>query len=86
MGAQPARDFIGWFSGTLAPLANLSQLQTLDLAGHWKYGSQLEGQFPNFVGRQPGSHVIGGTGELQPLQNLNQLTSLNLEGCYRLTG
>ena len=48
--------------------------------------SLLVSQFPNFVGAQLRSSLIGGLGDLQALQNLNQLTELNLERCGNLTG
>ena len=72
--------------GTLAPLAGLSQLQTLNLSGALGHRMKFEGQILNLYGHNQGLTGLVETGDLQPLQNLNLLTYLNLERCYGLTG
>ena len=72
--------------GTLAPLAGLSQLQTLNLSGRFGHPMKFEGQILNLCGRNFALTRLVETGDLQPLQNLNQLTDLNLAYCKNLIG
>ena len=72
--------------GTLAPLAGLSQLQTLNLSGVPGHPMKFEGQILNLCGHNQGLTRLVETGDLQPLQNLNQLTTLNLQLCENLIG
>ena len=55
---QPARDLIGRFLGTLAPLAGLSQLQTLNLSGSPLQPMKFEGQILNLCGNNQGAHPL----------------------------
>ena len=72
--------------GTLAPLAGLSQLQTLNLSGRFGHPMKFEGQILNLCGNNRELTGLVETGDLQPLQNLNLLTKLNLRECENLIG
>ena len=72
--------------GTLAPLAGLSQLQTLNLSGDDDVPMNFEGQILKLCGNSQDLTGLVETGDLQPLQNLNQLMELNLRECWNLTG
>ena len=89
MWEQPARDLIGRFLGTLAPLACLSQLQTLNISGLPWNPMKFEGQFPNLCGHNQrrfsfALHFCIGT--LEPISGLLQLQELSLYNCQGLTG
>ena len=75
--------------GTLAPLAGLSQLQTLNLSGDDDVPMNFEGRILKLCGHNQRRFSFAlrfCTGTLEPISSLVQLKELNVSYCRELTG